>query len=398
MKTFRCVTYDARGVESTHLVQANTEQDAINNLLARGLHVAKVSRPVLSLSFETFRRGLGLSVSERLDFTRALSTLVNNGLTIDEALSTVERATTSPTARLAVREISGAVRGGSSLSDALEVRWGFDDLYRNLVYVGEQSGTLAEVIQKLSEDLDFKRRLASDVGQAIVYPFVILSFCFASILFIFNFVIPSMASIFDTTDYLPWYTRLLLGSAEFVTTYQILIPVLLFFGVIYWLVNAEKVRRYVSASLARVPGLRSFSDDLERIRACSCFSLCLGAGIALEQAFEFAGRVVTKEQNQIQMRAARDKVRAGGSVTAALESTGLFDDLQTGLISVGEKAGSLESVFSELTLREREAFNRKVSASTAVLEPILIFVMAVITGTVVVIMMMSVVATQDVVL
>ena len=111
---------------------------------------------------------------------------------------------------------------------------------------------------------------------------------------------------------------------------------------------------------------------------------------------QYSSKVIKNSVLQGQATAAEIKVRQGNTLAASFKQTLIFDELHTGLIEVGERSGDLESIFKEITEREQFNFDALVTRFTALLEPALIMLMAGIVGGVVVVMLMSIIAVQDI--
>src|SRR5690606_7538126 len=116
-------------------------------------------------------------------------------------------------AKRIVGDIREAVRGGASLSAALERQHGaFGRLYVNMVRAGEAGGSLHETLQRLADYLERSSALRTRVINALVYPAILLLMVGLSLLFLLGYVVPQFAAMYDSLDaQLPWFSRLVLG-------------------------------------------------------------------------------------------------------------------------------------------------------------------------------------------
>jgi type II secretory pathway component PulF len=340
-----------------------------------------------------------VSIQEIEYLTAELSLLLNSGVTIDRALGIIRRNSTSaPQAKL-VAQLHDAVRRGESLSDALgEHQAVFNPLYLNLISLGEASGTLPTIFSRLAEDMKFQSELKRKVIQALIYPGVIFSVCLLCILFVFNYIVPQMQSLFDGLPELPFYTAVLLGVSNWIVSYQwILLAMVLASGVgIYMARKSPSSAAAIDAFIARVPGFSGMITRVERIRFNTAITLMLESGILIDRCLEMAvGSIKNRELKQ-GLTSAKDRVKKGATLSIALRSSPVFDDFSMSLIEVGEESGELAPVFGEISARARREFESAVDRMTSLLEPALILVMGGIVGGVVVTMLLSIVSVNEV--
>lgn len=397
MIQFECTVYDQHGIRQVVTVNSLSAADAKKKLLEAGYSVAKVVEISESKGFGLFAKNK-LSLEELEFFSAQMSLLLGNGLKLDEALELLQKVAVEQNIKFVVGKMLNCVREGHPLSDALEERFGFDKLYVSLVQIGESSGNIAEVFSGIAADLKFKKTLTSKVKQAISYPVLVLVFCTLAILFVFNVVIPRMSVLFDNQENLPWYTEAMLSAADFVSSYQwLLLPVVIAIpALLLQLKQRPELKATLDSIAINTPMLSQLVRMLERIRYSSAMFLTIKSGISVERAMQYSAKVIKNSILQRQASAAEVKVRQGNSLASSFKQTLIYDDIHTGLIEVGEKSGDLESIFREITEREQFNFDALVTRFTALLEPALILLMAGIVGSVVVVMLMSIIAVQDI--
>ncbi len=397
MIQFECTVYDQHGMRQVVTINSASESAAKKKLLDAGYSVAKVVEIKESQGISLFAKNK-LSLEQLEFFSAQIALLLGNGLKLDEALELLQKVSVEKNMKFVVGKMLNHVREGHPLSEALEEKWGFDKLYVSLVQIGESSGNIAEVFSGIAADLKFKKVLASKVKQAISYPVLVLVFCTLAILFVFNIVIPRMSVLFENQDNLPWYTEAMLSSADFVTTYQwLMLPLVFAIPVILvQLKQRPELKNSIDKAVIYIPMLSQLVRMLERIRYSSAMFLTIKSGISVERAMQYSAKVIKNTVLQRQAEAAEVKVRQGNPLAVSFKQTLIYDEIHTGLIEVGEKSGDLESIFNEITEREQFNFDALVTRFTALLEPALIMLMAGIVGSVVVVMLMSIIAVQDI--
>lgn len=394
---FEYIGYGGSGGKVKGTVNAEDKKQAINVLANDQITVVKITP--FSESKGTSKRSKKLSTEELEFFTNQLSMLLKNKLKIDKALTLLKKTANKPNVIHLVDTILADIKNGKLLSAALEDTNQFDALYINLIRVGEESGNLSVVMEGLANDLKFRSELAKKVKQATAYPMMILGFCFFAILFIFNFIIPRMSVMFEDAEELPVYTEILLSVTSFVLQYQLLLIVgipLSLFILISMAKRNESVNRMIETFILTAPAIKRFSAQVESLKFSGSMELCLENGVLLERALELSVNSMSFSSNQKKLHASLAKVKSGTSLVNSMANTHILDDMQLGLLEVGEESGDLVSVFREITSRTRSEFEQAVSKFTSLLEPLLIMIMGLIVGSIVVVMLMSIISVQDV--
>ena len=399
MARFLYQAYDSSGGKLQGEIEASDVTKAKQQIADQQLMLVEIKEDGATVAgLDIFQRNK-VSIQEIEYLTAELSLLLNSGVTIDRALGIIRRNSTSaPQAKL-VAQLHDAVRRGDSLSDALgEHQAVFNPLYLNLISLGEASGTLPTIFSRLAEDMKFQSELKRKVIQALIYPGVIFSVCMLCILFVFNYIVPQMQSLFDGLPELPFYTAVLLGVSNWIVSYQwILLAIVLASGVgIYMARKNTSSAAAIDAFVARVPWFSGMITRVERIRFNTAITLMLESGILIDRCLEMAvGSIKNRELKQ-GLASAKDRVKKGATLSTALRSSPVFDDFSMSLIEVGEESGELAPVFGEISARARREFESAVERMTSLLEPALIIVMGGIVGGVVVTMLLSIVSVNEV--
>jgi general secretion pathway protein F len=271
-------------------------------------------------------------------------------------------------------------------------------LYINLVRLGEAGGKLPAVFRELAKDLAFRKDLKQKIISAAVYPMVVLMVCVLSVVFILNFVVPSLEGLFADASSIPWYTELLLDTSRFFRQWQwALVLAVVLAAVLAW-----RYRRSPSLVdqreklLISTPGLRDALLMVERIRFAGGLSMMLEAGMPIDRALGLSADNVGNSILRKQLKSAIAFVKRGEQVSSSLRKTKLFPDYFASLLEVGEETGQLASSLSNIAERTRSEFAAWALRLTTLLEPLLILVMGLIVGGVVVIMMLSITSIGDV--
>lgn len=398
MANFKYQAYDSSGAKVSGTIVSADEKSVLAELKAQKLIP-------LSVSEDSGKKGFLDSVSSRVNlsdlefFTSELSLLLQSGVRIDKGIDIIRRSKSKPALANLLSDISQSLKRGGSLSAALkEHPEVFDKLYVNLVELGEASGELADIFDGLAKDLKYKRDLNRKLISSLTYPAVIFAVCIASIFLIFNFIVPQMADLFNQRDSLPWYTKLMLNTSDWMQNYQWYLIIALVVATVAGISalrdhnNKEKFQRF----LLRVPGLKTALISTDRIRFNSGLALMLKAGIQIDKALTLAIGNLKSEPIVQELTVAKEKIQRGGVLSEALQQTSLYPEFYVSLLEVGEASGNLPTIFEEIANRSRQDFESWTQRLTTLIEPLLILFMGVIVGGVVVVMLLSMVSVNDV--
>ncbi|HCV02405.1 type II secretion system F family protein [Pseudoalteromonas lipolytica] len=398
MALFNYKAYDSSGAKSEGLIEATSEQDAISKLKAQKLLPYLVNeeqkKSSLGLLFQS-----KVSLADLEFLTAELSLLLATGVRIDRGLDIIRRTKAKASLAQMLANISSSIKKGSSLSQALRAYPDvFDNLYCNLIELGEASGNLSEIFAGIAKDLKFKRELQRKIIGSLTYPCVILFVCILSIFFIFNFIIPKMADMFGQLSTLPWYTQLMLSISEWMGNYQVFLALAVMLSVpaLIWASKQADFQRWWHKTALKLPVIANASITVERIRFNSGLSLMLKAGVPIDQALELAAGNIKNHVLNHEMNIARKKVKRGSQLTPTLQQTSLYPPFYISLLEVGEESGNLDIVFDEIANRSRQDFETWTDNMTSLIEPLMILFMGGFVGGIVVIMLMSMISLNDV--
>jgi general secretion pathway protein F len=389
--TYRAVT-PAGDVSSGELEAAN-EAEIVDRLRDQGLLPMQVAQALGASAREErasqrSRRSWfapkHVTRDNVLALTRELATLLRAGLTLDRALELLISLAPSLPVALMLQGIRDDVRGGTSLSQALDARRDvFSRFYVNIVRAGEAGGALGTVLARLAETMERNKELRESVRSALIYPTILVFVAVASIFVLLIYVVPQFQSTFaQAGKALPLPTQVVIAVGTFLRNWWwALVPGALL--VVAWFRRRGRVpsvRRARDTRLLRTPLLGDLIAKVEIARFARTLATLLANGVTL-----LAGLSIVKEtMGNVVLAGALDgviaKLREGKGFARPLADTQLYPRLATQMILVGEESGRLE----EMLARVADVYDREVATAIkrflAVLEPVLILGLAVMVG------------------
>lgn len=401
MKNFVYTAYDGAGARHQGELSAINTESAKFKLKELGLIPVKIDYVDTAANkvneLLQFNRRPRLSEVEFL--TSQLSLLLKNGVKIDRALEIAKKGIRNNRLRKIVDEVCDDVRRGTPLSVSLEKNLDvFDLLYVSIVRIGEATGRLPDIFADLASNLNFRQKISVKTRQAMIYPSIIFIVCLLSVLFIFNFIVPKFTVLFSGMRDLPIYTDILLGVSDIFRKYQfIMLAAIVGFSILIVRIRKKgRFRSLMDVVVLRVPITRQLCYTLENLRFTSSLAILLKSGVVLTEALDYAIKSIGNIFLRKQLMIVKDEIKQGKKFSAAMAKTGFLPDVFDGLMEVGEQTGNLSEVFSEMEKRLRSLYEERVTALITVIEPIMIIFMGLVVGSVVVVMLLSMVSISDI--
>ncbi|WP_462146557.1 type II secretion system F family protein [Pseudoalteromonas gelatinilytica] len=394
---FQYKAYDNLGAKNQGELEADSEQKAIAELEKNGLFAYEIK--VVSEKKSSLFQSKKITLADLEFLTSELSLLLESGVRIDKGLDIIRRTKAKPALAKLLTDISQKIKKGNNLSTACrdhpEI---FDELYCNLIELGEASGNLSEVFADLAKDLKFKRSLRAKIISSLTYPSVIFFVCLLSIFFIFNVIIPKMATMFSGATDLPWYTQFMLDTSAWMVNYQVWLIIGFFISIvgIKFLSSTVKFKAWWQKVCLNLPVIAKAVITVERIRFNSGLAMMIKAGVPIDKALSLSAGNIRNLSLQREMEIAKQKVKRGSALSPALKQTSIYPAFYVSLLEVGEESGNLERVFDEIANRSRDDFESWTQKMTTLLEPLMILFMGGFVGGVVVIMLLSMVSMNDI--
>jgi type IV pilus assembly protein PilC len=369
-------------------IEASDRSAAVGELRRRAILVTKIVEK--SAPRVTFKFGGKVSDKEMAIFTRQFSTMIDAGLPLVQCLNILAEQSDSKTLRSVTGQVARNVEAGSTLADALRRHpRTFDDLFTNLVEVGEAGGILDVVLQRLSAYIEKAAALKRKVKAAMVYPSAIIGVAIMVVIFMLTFVIPTFAQMFkDLGADLPLPTKLVLWLSTFVRTYILLIIAAMVGCVLalrsYY--RTEGGRATIDALMLKLPIFGTLIRKVAVARFTRTLGTLVQSGVPILDGLRITARTAGNKVVEKAVLQCRAAVTEGKTLAEPLRVSGVFPPMVTQMISVGEQTGALDAMLSKIADFYDDEVDTAVSTLTSLLEPIMIVFLGVVVGGLVVAM------------
>jgi type IV pilus assembly protein PilC len=381
--------YEGRGARGvmTGEIEAADRVTAVAELRNRAILVTKINEKAPKAAA---RVGGKASDRDLAIYTRQFSTMIDAGLPLVQCLNILAEQSESKALRSATAHVARQVEAGSTLADAMRRHpRTFDDLYTNLVQVGEAGGILDTVLQRLSGYIEKAAALKRKVKSAMIYPTTIIGVAFLVVVFMLTFVIPTFAQMFKNLGAdLPLPTQIVMWMSDFMLSFWWAVG-LAVAGAVFGLrayYRTDGGQANIDALLLKLPVFGTLLRKVAVARFTRTFGTLVSSGVPILEGLRITARTAGNRVVERAVMNCRAAVTAGKTLAEPLRASTVFPPMVTHMISVGEQTGALDAMLSKIADFYDDEVDTAVSALTALIEPIMIVILGVIIGGLVVAM------------
>ncbi len=326
------------------------------------------------------------SGDELAQFTHQLATLLGAGQPLDRALGLLLELPEGEHAKKLVARVRERVRGGSTLSAALDAEHGvFPKLYVSLVRAGEMGGSLEETLRRLADYLERAQALRGSVINALIYPAFLLVGVLGSLVLLLAYVVPQFVPIFaDMQVPIPWITEAVLVVGNTLQAWWWLIVLGLVGAGLFWRARLRDPATLLAwhTRLLHLRMLGPLLLKVETARIARTLGTLLKNGVPLLGAIVITRQVTSNRALDSALAAAHEQVKGGSGLSFALGQSKLFPRLAMQMVQVGEEAGQLDTMLLKVAdtfeLESRRAIDRLLAALVPALTIVMTVLVAII--------------------
>lgn len=319
-------------------------------------------------------------------FTKHLATMIKSGMPITDALDTLVSYAKSKKFKNVLKSVLSKIENGKNLSDALKDQGKiFDELYINLIKIGEESGTLEENLEFLANQLSKDYGLKKKVQGALLYPTIVLAAAFIMGGFISIFVLPKLLDLFSSFDVaLPLSTRILLFVANAMQNYGILIfgGIALLVAAFILLLKIPQIKMWWDTNIIKVPLFGELIKYGQLARFSRNFGILIKSGVPISRSILVVSETLSNAKFSRDLYLISESLGKGNNIGSSMESKKYFEfpALVSRMILVGEKTGKLDETLLYLGDFYEEEIDNVAKNLTTILEPIMLIIIGLVVG------------------
>ena len=321
--------------------------------------------------------------------TRQLATMLSAGIPIASSYAAIAKGSDHEKIQEVFKEIQTEVEAGTNLSLALN-RYPrlFDDLYTNLVAVGERSGNLDNLMEKIADYMENHEEIKAKIKGAMFYPAAVIAVAFIVTTLLLLFVIPQFEDLFSSFGAsLPALTAALISLSRgfrdhFLSIFGAIIGSIVF--IVFTYRRSEKMQRGVDRLSLRMPIFGEILRKAAVSRYARTLATMFGSGVPLVESLNSVAGATGNSLYSDACSNIREAVSTGRSLSASMADTGLFPAMVIQMTSTGEESGAIEDMLNKVAdFYEREV-REAVDNMSKLIEPLLMVVLGGIVGTLVI--------------
>jgi len=395
MPTFTYRGVNAAGGQIRAEISAADERTAARQLRSQGIIVQTLAvKRAPAVGFSLAQLPLlssflgGVRSKDVAVFSRQFATMIAAGLPLVQCLQTLGLQVERQHFQEIIGKVAADVESGSTLSEAMgRFPNVFNELYVNLVHVGETGGVLDSMLARLSTYLEKAQALRHRVQMAVIYPALVILVAILVVTFLMIFVIPIFAAFFTKAGVpLPLPTRIVVGMSNAIANYWYLILaaiVGIILGFRAWY-RTESGRLAVDSATLRAPIFGPLMRKIAVARFTRTLSALLGGGVPIIDALRITAKTAGNRVVENAVMEARERVMAGQTLGERLRDSKVFPPMVVQMVVVGEQTGALDNMLGKVADYYEDEVDVAVAGLTSLLEPILIVFLGVVVGGIVI--------------
>lgn len=395
MGSFSYIAIDNRGKELKGAMEA-TNEDKVNSSL-RAAGYIPISIIPQSLLTRDININIGNPVKPRdlSAFCRQFCSVLSAGVSITAALHMLEEQTEKKVLKKAIGDVRSDVERGETLADGMR-RQGkvFPPILINMVEAGETSGSLEGSLERIAIHFEKDAKLKAMMKKAMIYPIVVACVSVAVIIIMLSFVIPKFLTMFTQMNVeMPLPTRMVIAMSDYMQQkwYVVVLAITAIIGAYRVFASMPNGKNILANISLKMPLFGKLLKKNACARLSRTLSTLLRSGISLVDAIEITARTMDNVVIKQVLMNAKEEVVRGIPLSLPLKESAIFPAMIYQMVNIGEETGNLEDMLDCVADYYEEEVEMATESLTAVIEPLIIVVLAVIVGFLVISIMLPMV-------
>ncbi|MEI7998286.1 MAG: type II secretion system F family protein [Candidatus Omnitrophota bacterium] len=397
MPIYKYIAREQDGKNISGKISADNESMIVAELRKRNLIILTIEEEKNSAGKTISAKPKGgkkVKSEDIVIFTRQFATMIEAGIPILQALEALSEQASNESFKQTIMVILEDIQLGSSLSAAFAKHSKvFDQLYVNMLKVGETGGILSSILDRVALYLEKSEKLKQKVTSAMIYPAVVVSMAMLITSGLIIKVVPTFATIYESLDQkLPLMTQLLIDFSQLMQ-HQFLfvvtgIVVAIFLCVKYY--QTSNGRLQIDSLTLRLPVFGDLICKVSVSRFSRTFATLSQSGVSILETLDIVGKTCGNRVIELLVDEIKVSVREGESIAVPLAKSKFFPPMVTRMIAIGEKSGQLEKMLSKVAEFYDEQVDTAVEGLTKLIEPLIIAFLGIVVGFIVVALFMPI--------
>ena len=371
-----------KGEEKSGIAEVKDERQLSKTLREQGFILIKAELETAEKK-RKFKISLpflgGVSLTEKLMFTRNLQVMVSAGLPLPRALETLASQIKSKKFKKALLNINEEIIKGKNFSDSLKAHPDiFSELFQSMIKVGEETGNLEEVLRILSQQIERENELKSKIKGALMYPAVIVSAMIGIGILMLVMVVPKLAETFEELNIeLPFTTRMVIGLGNFLAEkwFLVLLIMAVFFFFFRLALKTKRGKEIIDAITLKIPIISPLIKKTNSAHTIRTLSSLIAAGVPIVSSLNIVAGILGNIHYKTALLQVAEKVKKGEKLSDAMAPyKEIYPLIVMQMIKVGEETGETSDILAKLAIFFEEEIGYATKNLTSVIEPILMLI------------------------
>ena len=402
MITFSYQARDTSGRIVSGIQDALNEDNAVTSLMSRGLMVLSLQQKAAAT--RSRKRVLSVKETDIVLFTRQLSTMIEAGISLVQALTALYDQCDPKrqrNLRQVISDVTTRVQGGDTFHDAIAKHPRvFNRLFVSMVKAGEAGGLLAEILDRLAGFLEASARLRKKIKSAMTYPVIVITIAFAITTFLIVRVVPIFGEIFkDFGAKLPAPTQFLIDLSDFIRGewYFLILGIgAVIFGLRAFL-RSTRGKQLSDRWRLKLPVFGPLVHKICMSRFARTFAQLIRSGVPILEVLDIVGGTAGNHVVETSIKSVSEDVEKGDNLSVAMSKKPIFPPMLLRMVAAGEATGKIDSMLEKMADFWDEEIEALLDALTSLIEPMLIVFLGVIVGGIVIAMFLPIFKLNEIV-
>jgi type IV pilus assembly protein PilC len=387
MPVFTFSGKDASGQKVSGERMAANKQALAQQLRRERISPGAIREKGKEFALPTFGSGK-VKVKDIAIFFRQFSVMIDAGLPLVQCLEILAANQENQVFQKTLTGVRTTVEGGATLANAMRQYPNvFDDLTTNMIEAGETGGILDIILQRLATYVEKAVRLKAAVKSALIYPVAVVTIAVLIVGALLKWVVPIFANLFAGLGVnLPLPTRIVMGLSAFVQSFWWIFLV----GAAGIVVGIKQIRKhprgryYFDKLLLNLPVIGNLLRKIAVGRFTRTLGTLITSGVPILEGLSITAKTSGNAVLEEALMKVRKAIEEGRTIVDPLKECGVFPNMVTQMIGVGEATGAMDSMLQKIADFYEEEVDAATKDMLAMLEPIIIGVLGLMIGGIVV--------------
>ena len=378
-------TYDGLNRQGQNVhgeVVADNSTQAINRLREAGIIVTEMKEKG-NVGKKSTKSGGKVTTEDVAVFCRQLAVMLSAGVPITRALSTLAKQTENGKFSDAIDTVAKNVEGGTPLSDAFkEFPKIFSPLFIAMIAAGETGGIMEQSLVSLAEQMQKEKNLQKNIKSAFSYPRSVGIMAIVILIAMLYFLVPTFKKMMKDGMELNALSQFIFDASDSLieNTGTWILVALCIVAVIVGIIKSPPAHKLWEASKLTMPIFGSFMTKMVVARFCRTFATLLAGGVTAVDAMKSAGPTAGSDKLAKAVEEAISDIEEGSPISTALEKSGLFPPMVTGMVAIGEESGALPELLDKVAEFFEEDVENTSRNLRSMIEPLALVFVGVVVG------------------